>query len=73
MARVASTTEIGQRIRKERKARGMSAEALAAKVRTDKGTISRIERGVAGLDVERLQRIANALGLTPASLLDGRA
>jgi transcriptional regulator with XRE-family HTH domain len=47
----------------------MTGEALASKIGTDKGTISRIENGKAGLDIERLQDIAAALGIDPASLL----
>lgn len=47
----------------------MSVSTLAALVGTDKATISRLERGQAGISVERLQRIASALGADPAVLL----
>jgi transcriptional regulator with XRE-family HTH domain len=47
----------------------MTGEGLAEKVHTDKGTISRIENGQAGLSTDRLQDIAAALGLDPAALL----
>jgi transcriptional regulator with XRE-family HTH domain len=69
MARGVSAKEIGQRIREAREAQKMSGEVLGQKIGTDKGTVSRIERGEAGLSVERLQRIADALGVDPSSLL----
>ncbi len=69
MAKRVSAKEIGRRIRETRERLGMTGEALAQKIGTDKGTVSRIERGEAGLSVERFQQIADALGLDPATLL----
>ena len=69
MARHASVKEIGRHIRQERERQGMTGEELGKKIGTDKGTISRIERGEAGLSTDRLQEIATALGVTPAVLL----
>jgi len=60
---------IGRRIRAARLARGMTGEELAEKIGSDKGSVSRVERGMAGLSVERLQRIAAALGIEAADLL----
>lgn len=66
---VITSAEIGERVRRARKALGLSVADLATRTGTDKGTISRIERGEAGISVERLQEIANALGMDPANLL----
>lgn len=48
---------------------GLSASGLGQKIGTDKGTISRMERGKAGISAERLQRIANALDRSVDELL----
>lgn len=48
---------------------GLTLAQLAAKVETDKGTMSRIERGLASLTTERLLVIAAALGVEPGQLL----
>jgi transcriptional regulator with XRE-family HTH domain len=65
MARLVSRKEIGNRIRSAREAKGWTCEDLAERIRSDKGTISRIERGEAGLGVERLQEIAATLEIDP--------
>jgi len=69
VARPVSLKFIGRRIRAARLARGMTGEELAEKIGSDKGSVSRVERGMAGLSVERLQRIAAALGIEAADLL----
>lgn len=69
MAKVSTAADIGARIRAAREAKGLTAEQLGEKIGTDKGTVSRIERGLAGLDVERLQEIANALGVPVEDLI----
>ena len=69
MSKLASVKEIGRRIREAREAAGLTGEGLAEKIRSDKGTISRIERGLVRLDVIRLQRIAAVLGLEASDLL----
>ena len=70
MARHLSAKDIGRRVREIRERLSMTGEELAEKIGTDKGTISRIERGLAGLDTDRLQRIGTALGIDARSLLD---
>jgi transcriptional regulator with XRE-family HTH domain len=60
---------VGRSIRKLRESRGLTGEQLAARIGSDKGTISRIERGEAGLSVERLQKIAAVLGVPVSELL----
>ncbi len=64
-----SVKEIGRRVREQRERLKMTGEALAQKIGTDKGTVSRIERGLAGVDTDRLQSIAAALSLDARDLL----
>lgn len=49
--------------------RGLSLEALARQVGMHKGRLSRLERGLTGTSVDRLRRLAKALGVEAASLL----
>lgn len=53
--------DIGQIIRKARKAKGWTLEELAHQVETDTGNLSRLERGKQGASKELLGRILNAL------------
>jgi len=64
--------EIGQIIRKARKAKGLTLEGLAHQVETDTGNLSRLERGKQGASKELLSRILKALeiNLTQAGQLD---
>lgn len=65
---------VARNVQRLRKADGLSQEALAAKV-TEAGlpmnlkTLSRIERGDRGIDVEDLTALARALGTSPSFLL----
>lgn len=61
--------QIGQVIRRHRRARGMTLEAVAAQSGTDAASLSRIERGLQGYTPEGLSAIAGALGTTAASLM----
>lgn len=56
-------------IRQWRKAKNLSLEALAARVPMDKGNLSKVERGLLPYNQEMLERLADALGTEPASLL----
>ena len=47
----------------------MSLENLAARIPMDKGNLSKVERGILPYNQEMLERIADALGTDPASLL----
>lgn len=65
------------RIRQLRKARGLTLEQLAALVpnpdtgaQTDVSTISKLELSKRALTTEWMHRIAGALGVSPAALLD---
>ncbi len=68
-ARRTSAKDIGRSIRKLRLLRRMTGKQLASRIGSDKGTVSRIEHGQAGLSVERLEKIATALGTGVAELL----
>lgn len=55
--------EIGQEIRRLRKAKKMTLEQLAHEVGTDTGNLSRLERGTQGYTEELLRKIAAGLGV----------
>lgn len=56
-------------IRAWRQAKHMSLERLAAQVPMDKGNLSKVERSLLPYNQEMLERLAEALGTEPASLL----
>lgn len=61
----------GYLIRQRREAAGMSAAALAAKAKLSSAHVSHIESGRIGSpEVDTLQKIARALGITIGELLD---
>lgn len=74
MSDSAADKRLGQAIRAERRAQGLTQAQLAAKVgyepRSGGVTISRIENGVISPPVSRLTRIAEALNTTPEDLYD---
>lgn len=61
--------KIGQRIRKYRKAKGLSQEELAEKVNISVTHISHIETGNTKLSLSVLVDLANALGVSADDLL----
>lgn len=53
-----------------RKERGMTLEELAQRIGTSKQTVQRYESGViANVPMERVEAMANALGVTPSALM----
>jgi transcriptional regulator with XRE-family HTH domain len=56
-------------IRAWRKHRHLSLEQLASRVPMDKGNLSKVERSLLPYNQEMLERLAEALGTEPASLL----
>lgn len=54
--------EIGEEMRKARRAKEMTQAELAARLRTTKSVISRVENGDQNLTIEYALRIAKALG-----------
>jgi len=55
---------LGLRVREPREGRGLSAEELAARVGLTPDQLSRIESGQAGVLLETLGRIVEAMGYT---------
>ncbi|HET9490468.1 MAG TPA: helix-turn-helix transcriptional regulator [Methylomirabilota bacterium] len=57
------------RLRRQRKARRLSQEALAKKARISREYLSKLEAGKYNATVATLQRLARALGMPLAELL----
>ncbi|MFN8485680.1 MAG: helix-turn-helix transcriptional regulator [Anaerolineae bacterium] len=60
---------VGQNIRAARVAQGLSQEDLALKAHLDRTYVGGVERGERNLGMINLCRIASALGVLPADLL----
>lgn len=61
---------IANRLKELRKKRGLTLEELAALLGTSKQTIHRYENGViANIPHEKIERLASALGVSPAELM----
>jgi transcriptional regulator with XRE-family HTH domain len=61
---------MGIKIKRLRERKGLSQEALADLAQLDRSYMSGIERGVRNVSVLNLAKIARALSVPPASLLD---
>ena len=59
-------------IRAWRKERGMTMVELAEKAGIDQGHLSKLERGFLPYNQPNLERIARALGVAPATLIEAR-
>ncbi len=57
--------------KKQREAKALTQETLAEKAGLDPTYLSDIERGTRNLGVKNVVRIAKALGITPAKLMEG--
>lgn len=69
---VLSNKKIGERLRTIRRERGMTQSELAEAIGTHFTSISQIERGLRGLTIQQLVKLARALGVSPNEvLLDG--
>jgi transcriptional regulator with XRE-family HTH domain len=60
----------GLRLRELRLSRGMSQETLAHEAGFDRTYISSCERGKRNISLENIHRLAVALGVPPATLLE---
>ena len=58
-------------IKDARKRAGLTQVRLSAATGIDQAAISRMENGRQGITLAQLKRIAVALGLTPADLVEG--
>lgn len=61
---------VGQEVRRRRKLTGLSQEGFAARSRFDRAFYGRIERGDQNISLITLCQVADALGATPAELLE---
>ena len=67
---IAYLKQVAARIRTLRVAKGYSQEAMALQIKMDRSFYGRVERGEKNLSLLKMKLIADALGLTPAQLLD---
>jgi transcriptional regulator with XRE-family HTH domain len=65
----AITAVIGARLRQMRLIRGQSLREQARLIGMSPSTLSELERGVAGISLQRLQTVANELGVSVSELL----
>ncbi|PRI11101.1 helix-turn-helix domain-containing protein [Leucobacter massiliensis] len=65
--------ELGRRVAAFRELSGMSLRALAAAAGVSSSFLSQLENGHTNASVASLRKIASALGVSPAQLLDSRA
>ena len=63
--------QVGRNIRAERTRRDWSREALAASSELSSVQIARMERGEMDTGITKYLRVARAMGVDPASLLQG--
>ncbi len=70
-ARPGILDRFGNRVRKLRKARGLSQEAFAEKCGLDRTYISGIERGRRNVALCNIDAIARALGVSISQLTEG--
>ncbi|TGS43726.1 MULTISPECIES: helix-turn-helix transcriptional regulator [unclassified Mesorhizobium] len=57
-------------LRKHRQRKKLSQEALAHEAGVDRTYVSALERGVYAASIDTVARLAKALGIEPADLLD---
>ena len=62
--------QLGQRLAKLRRAQGLSRYGLAKQLGLSRDYLGRVERGQSSPTVAMLQRIAQALNVQPATLLE---
>ncbi len=61
---------LGRNVREARKRLGISQEALALETEMKRSYVSDLERGIRNPTVKAIARLAAALGVLPASLLE---
>lgn len=68
---MAEQGDVGEAVRGARRARGWTLRGLAQQVGVSAATMSAVENGRTALTVDRLERIADVLGVRAADLLPG--
>jgi transcriptional regulator with XRE-family HTH domain len=63
------TPTIGKRLRDMRKMRGLTVREQASLLQVSPSTLSELERGIAGISLQRLQSVALSLGVSVSDLL----
>ena len=61
--------KLGQNIKKIRTSKGMSQGDICRALKMDRGYMSAIENGKKNITIQQLERLAQALGVTPDKLL----
>ena len=61
----------GFSVKRQRETKGLTQEALAEKADIDRTYLSDIERGTRNPGIKNVVRIAKALGITAARLMEG--
>ena len=64
---------IGERIKRERKANGITQEILAEKLNVSIGYVSQVERGITKISLDLLAAISSILHCDIAELISGSA
>jgi transcriptional regulator with XRE-family HTH domain len=59
----------GTNLRREREAKGLSQEALAHQAGLHRTYVGSVERGERNVSIDNIERLARALGVTPADLM----
>lgn len=67
------TTMTGKRIRKLRKARGMTQESLSEKIGVNASYLSRVERGEKGCSVDMFVNLSDVFSVTLDYLILGKS
>ncbi|HIW75785.1 helix-turn-helix domain-containing protein [Gordonibacter sp.] len=60
--------QLGQRIVETRKAQNISQKQLALMSNINQGYLSEVENGISNISINKLFRIADALGISPSYL-----
>ncbi|MCP5519238.1 MAG: helix-turn-helix transcriptional regulator [Verrucomicrobiales bacterium] len=64
-------TAFGFSLKKQREARGLTQETLAEKAEIDRTYLSDVERGTRNIGIKNVVRLARALGISAAQLMEG--